>query len=255
MAKKYQDSMTDQPVLLLTGASGGVGRSLLKGLCEVGYVLALHYNEHFEELAEIIENDRPKTHIALFKADLTNEAQVAEMIEGVIAEFGRIDVLVNNAGIGPSALSWKQDLAQWNATLATNLTAPMLVCKHALPHMRVQEFGRIINISSVVAHIGMPGTTAYAASKAGLEGYTRSLAKEVIAKNITANILAYGYMDAGMIDVLNEDMKAVVRAMIPAGKFGPTDDILSAILYLASEKSTYVTGQTLHINGGLFMNS
>jgi NAD(P)-dependent dehydrogenase (short-subunit alcohol dehydrogenase family) len=247
--------MTDQRVLLLTGASGGVGKSLLKGFCEAGYALALHYNTNFEELTALLESDRPNSHIALFKADLTNEAQVAEMIEGVIAEFGHLDVVVNNAGIGPSALTWKQDLGQWNETIATNLTAPMLVCKHALPHMRVQGFGRIINISSVVAHIGMPGTSAYAASKAGLEGYTRSLAKEVLSKNITANVLAYGYMDAGMIDVLSEDMKSVVRAMIPAGKFGPTQDILSAILYLADEKSTYVTGHTLHINGGLFMNS
>jgi NAD(P)-dependent dehydrogenase (short-subunit alcohol dehydrogenase family) len=241
--------------LLLTGASGGIGRALLTGLCQAGYNLALHYNEHFEELTELLENDRPKTHIALFKADLTNEAQVADMIEGVITEFGRLDVVINNAGIGASALAWKQDIADWNQTLATNLTAPMLVCKHALPHMRAQEFGRIINISSVVAHIGMPGTSAYAASKAGLEGYTRSLAKEVINKNITANIIAYGYMNAGMIDVLTEEMKTIVRAMIPAGEFGPTDDILSAILYLANEKSTYVTGQTLHVNGGLFMNS
>jgi NAD(P)-dependent dehydrogenase (short-subunit alcohol dehydrogenase family) len=162
---------------------------------------------------------------------------------------------VNNAGVGPSAMSWKQSLQQWNETIAINLTAAFLTCKHAIPHMRVQEFGRIINISSVVSHIGMPGTTAYAASKAGLEGFTRSLSKEVVNKNITANVLAFGYMDAGMINVLNEDMQAIVKSMIPAGKFGPPEDVLSALKYLADEKSTYVNGHTLHINGGLFMNS
>ncbi len=255
MAKPFLDTMTNNPVLLLTGASGGVGRSLIAGLSEAGYNLALHYYEHFEELEAYLEEAKPKTKVALFKADLRNELQTAEMIESVIAAFGRIDVVVNNAGVGPSAMSWKQSLDVWNNTLATNLTAPMLVCKHALPHMRVQEFGRIINISSVVAHIGMPGTSAYTASKAGLEGFTRSMSKEVMNKGITANVIAYGYMEAGMIDVLTEEMKAIVKAMIPAGKFGPVDDILSAILYLANEKTTYVNGHTLHVNGGLFMNS
>ena len=255
MAKKYPVLMTEQRVMLLTGASGGVGRTLVKGLSEAGYNLALHYNNNLEELASLLEEEKPVTKVALFKADLTNEMQVAEMIESIIAAFGRIDVIINNAGIGPSGLSWKMDLNSWNETLAVNLTAPMLVCKHALPHLRVQEYGRIINISSVVAHIGMPGTTAYAASKAGLEGYTRSLCKEVINKNITANILAYGYMDAGMIGVLTEEMKTIVKAMIPAGKFGPMEDILSALLYLADERSSYVTGQTIHVNGGMFLNS
>lgn len=241
--------------LLLTGASGGIGRGLVKGLSEAGYNLALHYYNNFEELTQLLEAEKPTTKIALFKADLTNELQVAEMIESVIAAFGRLDVIVNNAGIGTSGLTWKMDLATWNETLAVNLTAPMLVCKHALPHLRVQEYGRIINISSVVAHIGMPGTSAYAASKAGLEGYTRSLCKEVVNKNITANCIAYGYMESGMIDVLTDEMQSIVKAMIPAGKFGPVKDVLSAILYLADEKSTYITGQTLHVNGGMFLNS
>lgn len=247
--------MTNERVLLLTGASGGVGRSLIEGLSEAGYNLALHYHDHFEELAAFIEEVKPKNKVALFKADLRDELQIAEMVEGAIAAFGRIDVLVNNAGIGTSAMSWKQSIDTWNETLAVNLTAPMLVCKHVLPHMRVQSQGRIINVSSVVAHIGMPGTSAYAASKAGLEGFTRSMSKEVMNKNITANVLAYGYMNAGMIDVLTDEMKAIVKAMIPAGKFGPVEDVLSAMLYLADEKSTYVNGHTLHVNGGLFMNS
>jgi 3-oxoacyl-[acyl-carrier protein] reductase len=247
--------MNNERVLVLTGASGGVGKSLIKGLCKAGYNLALHYHEHFDELAAFLDEVKPRTKVALFKTDLHDEIQISEMVEGVITAFGRIDVVVNNAGIGTSAMSWKQPLDKWNETLAVNLTAPMLVCKHVLPHMRVQGYGRIINVSSVVAHIGMPGTSAYAASKAGLEGFTRSLSKEVMNKNITANVLAYGYMNAGMIDVLTDDMKAIVKAMIPAGKFGPVEDVLSAILYLADEKSTYINGHTLHVNGGLFMNS
>lgn len=255
MAKKYQDLMTEERLILLTGASGGVGRSLIKGLSNAGYHLALHYNDGFEELSELITEIKPKTKVALFKADLRNETEVQEMVASVIDLYGKIDVLINNAGKSMSGMSWKQSLEDWDDLIRTNLTAPFLVCKYVLPHMRVREYGRVINISSVVAHIGMPGTTAYAASKSGLEGFTRSLAKEVVSKGITANNLAYGYMDAGMIDVLNDEMKSIVKAMIPANKFGPTDDILSALLYLADEKSSYVTGQTIHINGGMFMNS
>lgn len=247
--------MTEERLILLTGASGGVGRSLIKGLSDAGYHLALHYNDGFEELSELITEIKPKNKVALFKADLRNETEVQEMVASVIDLFGKIDVLINNAGKSMSGMSWKQSLEDWDDLIRTNLTAPFLVCKHVLPHMRGREYGRVINVSSVVAHIGMPGTTAYAASKSGLEGFTRSLAKEVIGKGITANNLAYGYMDAGMIDVLNDEMKSIVKAMIPANKFGPTDDILSALLYLADEKSSYVTGQTIHINGGMFMNS
>jgi len=247
--------MSEERLVLLTGASGGVGRALITGLCQAGYHLALHYNDGFEELTALLDAEKPKTKIALFKADLRNETEVKEMIESVITAFGKIDVLVNNAGMSMSAMSWKQSLEDWENVLKTNLTAPFLVCKHVMPHMRNREFGRVINISSVVAHIGMPGTTAYAASKAGLEGFTRSLAKEVVSKGITANTLAYGYMDAGMIDVLTDEMKAIVKAMIPANKFGPTDDILSAILYLADERTTYVTGQTLHVNGGMYLGN
>ena len=247
--------MSEERLILLTGASGGVGRSLIVGLCKAGYHLALHYHEGFEELTKLLDAEKPKTKIALFKADLRKEEEVREMIESVITVFGKIDVLINNAGMSMSAMSWKQSLEDWENVISTNLTAPFLVCKHVIPHMRERQYGRVINISSVVAHIGMPGTTAYAASKAGLEGFTKSLSKEVVGKNITANVLAYGYMDAGMIDVLTDEMKAIVKAMIPANKFGPTDDILSAILYLADERTTYVTGQTLHVNGGMYLGN
>jgi 3-oxoacyl-[acyl-carrier protein] reductase len=245
--------MSDEKVLLLTGASGGVGRAIIKGLSDAGYQLALHYHDHFEELTALLDEIKPRTKVALFQADLRKEDEVREMVRSVVTAFGKVDVLVNNAGTSLSAITWKQSLDDWNNIISLNLTAPFLVCKYVLPIMRSLEYGRIINVSSVVAHIGMPGTTAYAASKAGLEGFTRSLAKEVVGKKITANVLAYGYMDAGMIDVLNEEMKAIVRSMIPANTFGPTDDILSALLYLADEKTTYATGQTLHVNGGLYM--
>lgn len=254
-ANTHDPANSANRVLFLTGASGGVGRLLLKGLSEAGYDLALHYNQNPKQLELAIEAAQPRTRVSMFQSDLTNEAQVARMVDAAMAEFGRIDVLVNNAGIGPSALSWKQDLADWNRVLTTNLTATMLACKHCLPHMRAGEFGRIINVSSVVAHFGVPGTGAYAASKAGIEGYTRSVAKEVLNKNITANVVAYGYMEAGLIEVLSQEFQDNTKKMIPAGKFGPIDDVLAVICYLASEKSTYITGQTLHVNGGMYMNS
>jgi len=238
--------------ILLTGASGGVGLNLIQDLSNAGFNLALHAHSGVERLKQAVQNFQPKTKIQIFEADLSREADIQKMSDDVLQAFGSIDILVNNAGIGLGNISWKESAEQWNKVLAINLTAPFLLCRAFVPHMRANGFGRIINISSVVASIGMPGTTAYAASKAGLEGFTRSLAKEVIGKNITANCIAYGYMEAGMIDVLSAPQQNEILKMIPAGKFGPVQDILSAILYLADEKSTYVTGQTLHINGGMF---
>lgn len=235
--------------LLLTGASGGVGLQLIEGLSQAGYQLALHAHTRAESLLKKIRSLPNKAQ--LYVADLSNEDEIVAMVQSVIRDFGSVDVLVNNAGIGVGNISWKETTEQWNRVMAINLTAPFLLCREIVPHMRAAGFGRIINISSVVASIGMPGTAAYAASKAGLEGFTRSLAKEVINKNITANCIAYGYMAAGMINVLNTEQQQAILNMIPAGAFGSTQNILSALLYLGDEKSDYITGQTLHINGGM----
>lgn len=237
--------------ILLTGASGGVGLELIKPLSEAGYNLALHYHEKLEPLAEKLDAVNPETKVACFKADLTLESEVIALFESIHEVFDGIDILVNNAGISISGMTWKMDLADWTTTLNTNLTSAFLCTKYALPYMRENAWGRIINVSSVVAQTGFIGTSAYAASKAGLYGFTKSVAREVANKNISVNTMSYGYMNAGMIDVLTDELQAQIIEQIPQKRLGPIDNIAETILFLASENAGYITGQNIPINGGL----
>jgi NAD(P)-dependent dehydrogenase (short-subunit alcohol dehydrogenase family) len=191
--------------------------------------------------------------IAYFQADLTNEDEVNRMIEAVINRFGRIDVLINNAGISKSAMSWKTSLDAWNETMAINLTAPFLVAKACIPSMRENGSGSIINISSVVGQTGQIGTAAYAASKAGLIGLTKTLAKELASNNITVNALALGYFSTGMIaDVPQEQQDQIIES-IPLKKLGDPATVCKTIEWLISSEAAYVTGQVIQLNGGLYM--
>ncbi|MDX5404444.1 MAG: 3-oxoacyl-ACP reductase FabG [Bacteroidota bacterium] len=237
--------------LLLMGASGGIGRAILKPLCQAGYQLALHYNGDFEQLTKAVEELNPANKIALFKADLNNETDIAEMVESVQTEFGSIDILVNNAGVSQSGISWKQDLEGWDRSLAINLTGPFLTMKHVIPGMKKQGWGRIINVSSVVAQWGVPGTVAYSAAKSGVIGMSRTIAAELAQAGITVNTLAYGYMDAGMLHDLTDEMREAIQKVIPMQKFGDPMNIARAILFLADEQVDYITGQVININGGL----
>ena len=237
--------------ILLTGASGGVGLELIKPLSDAGYDLALHYHEKLTPLANKLDEVKPTTKIACFKADLTIEAEVTALFNGIQDFCGGINILVNNAGISMSGMSWKMELGDWMTTLNTNLTSAFLCTKNALPFMRQNNWGRIINVSSVVAQTGFIGTSAYAASKAGLYGFTKSVAREVANKNITVNTMSYGYMNAGMIDVLTEELQEEILAQIPQKQFGPIESIAKTITFLASEEASYITGQNIPINGGL----
>ena len=237
--------------ILLTGASGGVGLELIKPLSDAGYDLALHYHEKLAPLANKLDEVKPTTKIACFKADLTDEAEVTAMFNGIKDFCGGIGILINNAGISISGMSWKMELSDWMTTLNTNLTSAFLCTKNALPFMRANSWGRIINVSSVVAQTGFIGTSAYAASKAGLYGFTKSVAREVANKNITVNTMSYGYMNAGMIDVLTEELQEEILAQIPQKQFGPIESIAKTITFLASEEASYITGQNIPINGGL----
>ena len=237
--------------LLLTGASGGVGRELIKPLADAGYNLALHYHEKIDELEAEIDRVKPKVKVACFKADLTRESDVVEMIDSINSHFGGVDVLVNNAGISLNAMSWKMDLVDWQKSLDTNLTTAFLCTKHVIPNMRKNEWGRIIHVSSVVAQIGVAGASAYAASKSALFGFTKSVAKEVANKNITVNTMSYGYLDAGMINSLSEEFQEELKNQIPQHRLGPVENVAQTILFLASPEANYITGQTININGGL----
>lgn len=234
----------DQKVVLITGASGGMGKMIAEGLKAQGVKLALHANNNPVQIEE-------SENVKHFRGDLTEEQNCEDLIRFVKEEFGRIDVLINNAGISKSSVSWKTSKDDWHDTLAINLDAPFFLSKYVIPHMRENEFGRIINISSVVAQTGFVGTAAYAASKAGLIGLTKTISKEVASFGITANALALGYFNIGMIADVPDDIRAEIIGQIPVGKLGDPKTVVETIRWLISDGSEYVTGQTINLNGGL----
>jgi len=239
--------------ILLIGASGGLGRRFSTELGKSGYRLALHYHTHKENIQSIEkELNHAKVTFRTYQADIQDENQISTLVKRANNDFGGIDVLINNAGISKDAMSWKLSLETWNEVLAVNLTGPFLCIKHVLPIMRDRNWGRIINISSVVPQIGVPGTAAYSASKAGISGLTKTIAKEVVNKNITVNTISLGYFREGMISQIPEDIRNKIRDSIPSKEFGDPLDIVNCIKFLINENSGYITGQTININGGLY---
>jgi len=236
----------DKKVILITGASGGMGSHLMNWFKDQPVYLALHY---FEKKIDIVSADN----CAFFQADLTKESEVNQLVINVLNRFGKIDVLINNAGISKSSMTWKTPLSEWNETLAINLTAPFLMAKACIPSMRDMEIGRIINISSVVGQTGQIGTAAYTASKAGLIGLTKTMAKELANKNITVNALALGYFSTGMIDDVPQIQKEQIISTIPLQKLGNPSAVCKTVEWLISDEAAYVTGQVIQLNGGLLM--
>ena len=185
--------------------------------------------------------------------DVSDAAQVKAGFRQVLAKFSRLDILVNNAAITRDTLALRMKLEDWDAVLRTNLTGAHLCIQQALGAMLKQRSGRIVNISSVVAQTGNPGQANYVASKAGLIGLTRAIAIEVASRNITVNAVAPGFVETPMTDVLSQEIKDKMKAMIPLGRFGSDKDIAAAIVFLASDEASYITGQVLEVNGGLHM--
>lgn len=234
----------DKKVILITGASGGMGRAMSDSFEKEGHLLALHANRNALGLSE-------SDTIRHFRGDLSVEENCMRLINEVVDTFGRIDVLINNAGISRSSVSWKTTSENWKKTLAVNLDAPFFLCKHVIPHMRKENSGRIINISSVVAQTGFIGTVAYAASKSGLLGLTNTIAREVASHGITVNALALGYFNVGMISDVPPEMQKEIIEQIPVGKLGDPATVVRTIEWLMSDEAAYVTGQTINLNGGL----
>ncbi|WP_066759188.1 SDR family oxidoreductase [Crocinitomix algicola] len=234
--------MTAKTILLI-GSSGGLGSELVKYYKDKNYNLALHYHQH--------PNMEPSDRIKTYQADITIESEVSRMITQVKTDFGRIDVVIHNAGVSKNSISWKLNVNDWNETIAVNLTGPFLVTKFVTPIMRSQNFGRIIFMSSVVAQTGFVGTAAYAASKAGLLGLTKTLAKELANKNITVNAIALGYFNVGMIHDVPAEMQEELKKKIPMATLGSPQQLAALIEYISSEQANYLTGQTLNLNGGL----
>lgn len=231
-------------VILITGATGGLGRAMVKHFETKGYRLALHT---WQEETYEVSGDH-----AWFRADLRDVNAISTLVKAVTDHFGKIDILINNAGISRNGMTWKLDANDWNDVMAVNLSAPFHLMQGVLPGMREQGFGRIISISSVVAQTGVAGTAAYAASKAGLLGLTKTVAKETATSGITVNALALGYFDQGMIREVSPEQQEQLRNQIPKQRLGGTETILSAIDWLLEPAADYVTGQTISLNGGLF---
>lgn len=232
--------------LLIIGSSGGIGKALVNHFKGSDFNLALHYFKNKPET----KSEQIKT----YQADITKESEVEGLIQEVVNDFGRIDMVVHNAGVSRNGMSWKLDQSDWDETIAVNLTGPFLVSKHTIPIMREQAFGRIIFMSSVVAQTGFIGTSAYAASKAGLLGLTKTLAKELAQKNITVNSIALGYFNTGMIHDVPAEMQEVLKSNIPVGDLGDPSQLAHILDSIFAEKASYLTGQTINLNGGLFVS-
>lgn len=241
-------------VALITGATGGLGTVIAQKMASAGYQLILHYfrnKEKADQLASGIDV-KGEEHVVI-GADLRSEADIRDMVHAAIARTGGINVLVNNAGIPFSGLSWKQSSDDWEEVFRVNTTAPWLVSKYCIPSLRERTNGRIIYFSSVVAHRPPAGTTAYAASKAALEGLTRAQAIELSRFGITVNCIAPGYFNAGMISSVDENIRKDIIHNTPLQRLGTAEELADMVTYLSEENSGFITGQVLHVNGGLYI--
>ena len=235
---------------LITGASGGIGGEIARTLNEAGAEVAIS-GTRLESLQVLSESLDDNTQI--FPCNLSDPIAIEDLLRDASEKMGSIDILVNNAGITRDNLLMRMSDDEWQTVLDINLTATMKLCKGVMRGMMKNRWGRIINISSVVGSTGNPGQANYAASKAGMVGMSKSLAFEVASRGITVNIIAPGFIETPMTDKLNEDQKTNIMSQIPVGRMGTATEIASAALYLASQEASYLTGATLHINGGMAM--
>lgn len=235
---------------LVTGATGGIGESIVRALRERGATVAISgtRREKLEEIAAAIGEG-----VHVLPCDLKDRAAVAELVSQAESAMGQLDILVNNAGITRDNLFMRMKDDEWDDVIAVNLTAVFVACRAALRNMMRRRTGRIVNISSISGVVGNPGQGNYAASKAGLIGMTKALAREVATRGITANCVAPGFIETPMTHALTEKQVETIAAAIPAGFFGKPEDVAAAVIFLASDEARYVTGETLHVNGGMAM--
>ena len=235
---------------LVTGASGGIGGAIAKSLHARGATLALS-GTRVDALQAVADELGERAHVT--PADLGSAEGANGLIKDAEAAMGSVDILVNNAGLTRDQLAMRMKDEDWQIVLDVNLTAAFRLSRACLRGMMKARFGRIISITSIVGTTGNAGQTNYAASKAGMIGMSKSLAQEVASRGITVNCVAPGFIETAMTDVLSDDLKTKLLAGIPVGRLGHINDIASACVYLASEEASYMTGQTLHVNGGMAM--
>ncbi|MFQ5622272.1 MAG: 3-oxoacyl-[acyl-carrier-protein] reductase [Paracoccaceae bacterium] len=235
---------------LVTGASGGIGGAIARALHGCGATVALS-GTRVDPLRALAEELGERAHV--LPCNLSDADAVAALPKQAAEAMGGVDILVNNAGVTRDNIFMRMSDAEWDEVIAVNLTSTMRLCRGVLRGMMKARWGRIINISSIVGVTGNPGQANYAASKAGVIGLSKSLAQEVASRGITVNCVAPGFITTAMTEKLSDDQKARIMGSIPAGRMGDADEIGAAALYLASPEAAYVTGQTLHVNGGMAM--
>jgi 3-oxoacyl-[acyl-carrier protein] reductase len=241
-------------VAIVTGGTRGIGRAIVYRLAEEGVNLAISYrsdDDAAEETAEKVRSD--SVECELFKGDVASHESVEALFSGVSEAFGHVDILVNNAGITRDNLMMRMKEEEFDEVLRTNLKGTYLCTRAALRPMVRARWGRIVNVSSVVGLVGNAGQANYAASKAGIIGFTKSVAREVAQRGITVNAVAPGYVETELTGSLPENVKEQIRSQVPAGRFGEPEEIAEVVTFLAAEEAGYVTGQTIAVDGGMTM--
>lgn len=235
---------------LVTGATGGIGGAIAKALHAQGATVGISGRNEgkLNELAGEL-----KERVFVLPADLSSKEAVEALVKSAEEKMGQIDILVNNAGLTKDGLSMRMKDEDWQQVIDVNMSATFKLAQAVQRGMMKRRWGRIINIASVVGVTGNPGQCNYVASKAGMIGWSKAMAAEIASRNITVNCVAPGFIATAMTDALNDDQKAKINATIPAGKMGASEDIAAAVAYLASEEAGYVTGSTIHVNGGMAM--
>ena len=235
--------------ILITGATGGIGNELVKKFTSLeGNVLATGTKiEKLEDLKKKFPT------INILKFDISNHSKIEEFIDNVSSQLSGLDVLVNNAGINMDNLSLRMKDEEWKKVIDVNLGSTFFLCKHAIKKMLKNKYGRIVNITSIVGHTGNLGQSNYAASKSGIIGMSKSLAIEYAKKNITINCVSPGFIQSNMTDRIVESIKLVLTSRIPMAKLGTGEDVSNSVAFLSSDAASYITGETIHVNGGMYM--
>ena len=235
--------------ILITGATGTIGNALVKKFVSLeGKVLATGTKT---EKLETLKKEFPD--ISVLKFDISDHSKIEEFIENVSSQLVGLDVLVNNAGINMDNLSLRMKDEEWKKVIDVNLGSTFLLCKYGIKKMLKNKYGRVVNITSVVGHTGNLGQSNYAASKAGIIGMSKSLAIEYAKKNITINCVSPGFIQSNMTDKIVESIKAVLTSRIPMSKLGSGEDVSNTVAFLSSDAAPYITGETIHVNGGMYM--
>ena len=235
--------------VLITGATGGIGQALVKKFVSLN-ALVLATGTKNEKL-DALKKEFPS--INILKFDISDHSKIEEFIENVHSQMLGLDILINNAGINKDNLSLRMKEEEWQKVIDINLGSTFLLCKSAIKKMLKNKYGRIVNITSIVGHTGNLGQANYAASKAGIIGMTKSLAIEYAKKNITLNCVSPGFIKTNMTENILENVKAMLTSRIPMAKLGSGEDVANSVAFLSSESASYITGETIHVNGGMYM--